>query len=106
MTPQQLARAVISLPQLVLVALIRLYQVTISPILGPRCKYYPSCSHYGLEAVRVHGAVVGPVLAGWRVLRCNPWSHGGIDDVPAKGGPLFRRSPQTSPETAVSLPTP
>nr|WP_236683784.1 membrane protein insertion efficiency factor YidD [Demequina flava] len=86
--------------------LIRLYQVTISPILGPRCKYYPSCSHYGLDAVRVHGALIGPVLAAWRILRCNPWSHGGIDDVPAKGSPLFRRRQETSTETAVSLSTP
>ena len=66
------------LPALLLMGLIRLYQVTISPLIGPTCKYYPSCSHYGLEAVRRHGALRGTVLAGWRVLRCNPWSHGGV----------------------------
>lgn len=85
------------LPALLLMGLIRLYQVTISPLIGPTCKYYPSCSHYGLEAVRRHGALRGTVLAGWRVLRCNPWSHGGVDEVPAVGEPLFRKHHHTSP---------
>ena len=71
--------------------LIRVYQLTISPLLGPRCKYYPSCSHYGFTAVERHGLLKGSVLAGWRILRCNPWSYGGVDDVPAVGDPLFRR---------------
>jgi putative membrane protein insertion efficiency factor len=57
---------------------------------GPRCKYYPSCSHYGLEAIQRHGALTGSALASWRVLRCNPWSNGGVDDVPAPGETLFR----------------
>ena len=78
-------------PRLVLVGAIRGYQLFISPMLGPRCKYYPSCSAYGLQAVQTHGAVKGSVLAGWRVLRCNPWSYGGVDDVPAAGSPLFSR---------------
>ena len=90
------ASTVASVPRLILVGLIRLYQLTVSPLLGPRCKYYPSCSHYGLEAVRRHGAMRGSVLAAWRVLRCNPWSHGGVDDVPAVGAPLFRRSANRS----------
>jgi putative membrane protein insertion efficiency factor len=72
--------------------LIRVYQWTISPLLGPRCRYYPSCSHYGYTAVERYGLVRGSVLAGWRILRCNPWSDGGIDDVPARGAPLFRRA--------------
>jgi putative membrane protein insertion efficiency factor len=76
-------------PRLVLISLIRGYQLTISPLLGPRCKYYPSCSAYGLEAVRTHGAVVGFALSVWRVLRCNPWSYGGVDDVPRRGERLF-----------------
>lgn len=97
--------AVASVPQLLLVALIRLYQLTVSPLLGPRCKYYPSCSHYGLEAVRLHGALRGFVLATWRVLRCNPWSDGGIDDVPAKGSPLFSRSRQQTFLDAVASPS-
>ena len=84
-------QAVASVPRWILVAVIKVYQWTISPLLGPRCKYYPSCSNYGLEAVRRHGAVRGFALGVWRVLRCNPWSHGGIDDVPLQGEPLFRR---------------
>ncbi|WP_084631961.1 membrane protein insertion efficiency factor YidD [Demequina aestuarii] len=100
------ARAVASVPRLLLVGIIRLYQLTVSPLLGPRCKYYPSCSHYGLEAVRRHGAMRGFVLASWRVLRCNPWSHGGVDDVPAKGAPLFARVPhKTSSDAPASAST-
>ncbi|PKQ18962.1 MAG: membrane protein insertion efficiency factor YidD [Actinobacteria bacterium HGW-Actinobacteria-8] len=83
-------------PRLLLMGLIRVYQVTISPLIGPTCKYYPSCSHYGYEAVRRHGALRGTVLAGWRVLRCNPWSNGGVDEVPTAGEPLFRHRHQAS----------
>ena len=65
--------------------LIRIYQRTISPLLGPVCRYYPSCSHYGYEAMSVHGAAKGTILTAWRILRCNPWSSGGIDEVPPRG---------------------
>ena len=65
------------------VGLIRLYQVVFSPLLGQRCRYYPSCSAYSLQAIREHGPIKGLVLIGWRVLRCNPWSAGGIDQVPS-----------------------
>ena len=58
---------------------IRAYQRVVSPMLGPRCKYYPSCSEYAAEAIREFGVLRGVVLAGWRLLRCNPWSHGGVD---------------------------
>jgi uncharacterized protein len=77
-------------PRVAVAGLIRAYQLTISPLTGPRCKFYPTCSHYGLEAVRVHGAFVGGAMAAWRVLRCNPWSVGGVDDVPALGEQRFR----------------
>ncbi len=60
---------------------IRLYQHTISPVLGSRCKYYPSCSQYGADAIGSFGILRGLVLAAWRLLRCNPWSHGGFDPV-------------------------
>jgi len=63
---------------------IRFYQKFISPALPSRCKYYPSCSAYAVEAIRVHGAVHGSLLAGWRLLRCNPLSDGGLDPVPPK----------------------
>ncbi len=65
-----------------LVALIRLYQRFLSPLLGPRCRYHPSCSEYAAQALRRHGILRGSLLSGWRLLRCNPWSHGGHDPVP------------------------
>lgn len=67
-----------------LVMLVRGYQVVVSPLLGPRCRFYPSCSTYAVQALRVHGPLRGLVLAGWRLLRCNPWNAGGIDPVPPR----------------------
>jgi putative membrane protein insertion efficiency factor len=70
-------------PQSLLLALIRLYQLTLSRLMPPNtCRFYPSCSHYGFEAIRKHGAIKGSLLAGWRVLRCNPFNPGGFDPVP------------------------
>jgi putative membrane protein insertion efficiency factor len=66
--------------------LIRLYQWTISPLLGPRCRFWPTCSHYAYEAVGVHGLWRGSLLAGRRILRCHPWNPGGIDPVPDRCG--------------------
>jgi len=63
------------------VAPIVFYRRWVSPALPSRCKYAPSCSGYAVEAVRDYGILRGLVLAGWRVLRCNPWSHGGYDPV-------------------------
>lgn len=60
---------------------IRLYQRILSPLFGSRCKYYPSCSEYAAQAITRFGILRGLVLAGWRLLRCNPWSHGGVDFV-------------------------
>ncbi len=60
---------------------VTLYRRFMSPLLPARCKYHPSCSAYAVEAVRSHGVMRGAVLAGWRLLRCNPWSHGGYDPV-------------------------
>ena len=60
---------------------IRGYQKLISPMLGAHCKYYPSCSEYAVQAIRRFGILRGLVLAGWRLLRCNPWSRGGYDPV-------------------------
>ncbi len=64
-----------------LLALIALYQRWISPAFPRRCRYEPTCSAYAAEAIREVGPVRGTILAGWRVLRCNPFSRGGIDDV-------------------------
>jgi len=60
---------------------IRLYQLVVSPLVGQRCKYYPSCSEYAAQAITRFGILRGLVLAGWRLLRCNPWSRGGFDPV-------------------------
>ena len=70
---------------------IRLYRRTLSPLMPARCKYHPSCSAYAVEAIRRHGVLRGGVLAAWRLLRCNPWSHGGVDFV--EDQTLFRPRP-------------
>jgi putative membrane protein insertion efficiency factor len=67
--------------------LIICYQRFISPLFVPRCKYYPSCSHYALNALRIHG-VLGLLLVVSRLFRCNPFSYGGVDEVPEK---IFNR---------------
>ena len=67
----------------VLIALIRVYQMGISPGLGSRCRFYPSCSQYVCEALEYHGVLRGGWLAIRRVLRCHPWHTGGVDPVPA-----------------------
>jgi putative membrane protein insertion efficiency factor len=64
-----------------LLAPVRMYQRLISPALPRRCKYEPTCSAYAVQALRSHGPVRGTLLAGWRLLRCNPFSHGGYDPV-------------------------
>jgi uncharacterized protein len=65
-----------------LIALLRTYQYAISPFLGRRCRYYPSCSEYAVEAVEKHGAIKGGWLGVKRVCRCHPWHPGGYDPVP------------------------
>lgn len=66
-----------------LIFLIRLYQKLLSPLkLSPSCRFYPSCSAYGVQALQKHGAIKGIILTSWRILRCNPWNLGGIDYVP------------------------
>jgi uncharacterized protein len=72
---------------------IRVYQRFLSPLLGPRCKYYPSCSEYAVQAIGRYGILRGSVLAAWRLLRCNPFSHGGYDPVTEQT--LFRRHAHT-----------
>ena len=60
---------------------IKAYQRFISPMLPPSCRYWPSCSEYALQAIQKHGVLKGGLLGAWRVIRCNPWSKGGIDPV-------------------------
>lgn len=69
-----------------LIGLARGYQLVISPLLGPTCRYYPSCSAYAVQALQVHGAFRGSWLAVRRLLRCHPWSPGGVDHVPPRRG--------------------
>jgi putative membrane protein insertion efficiency factor len=71
------------------------YRRVLSPMLGPRCRFHPSCSSYALEAISVHGAAKGTALATWRICRCNPWNPGGVDVVPDRG--------RWTPEPYVSL---
>lgn len=75
--------------------LLRAYQLTISPLMGPRCRFYPSCSNYALEALQVHGAAKGSLLALKRVCRCHPWNDGGVDPVP----PLAQAGKQDNSST-------
>lgn len=77
-----------SLPRTIAVAPLRFYQRAISPGIPRRCKYHPSCSEYAVTAIRRFGILRGLVLAAWRLLRCNPWSHGGVDY--AEDQQLFR----------------
>ena len=76
---------------------IRLYQRFISPALPRRCKYEPTCSAYAVDAVRELGVIRGSILAGWRLLRCNPWSHGGWD--PVSDRKLFRPKDEVVTDT-------
>ena len=78
----------------VLLAPIRFYQRFVSPLFPRRCKYLPTCSQYAVEAVRDYGVLRGFVLAGWRRLRCSPWSHGGYD--PVSDQTLFKRRESSS----------
>lgn len=76
---------------------IELYRRVLSPLLPARCRYEPSCSSYAAQAIREFGILRGLVLAAWRLLRCNPWSHGGYD--PVEGQRLFG-SPRQPPTRA------
>lgn len=67
-----------------LIWLVKGYQYLISPLLGPRCRFYPSCSNYAIEALQLHGVLRGSWLALRRILRCHPLNPGGIDPVPEK----------------------
>jgi uncharacterized protein len=90
------ARFVVRLPQVVVVLLLRGYRAVISPLYGPTCRFYPSCSAYALAAVETHGVIQGGWLAVKRLLRCNPWNLGGVDPVP----PVEGRSHERAVESA------
>lgn len=67
-----------------LILVLRIYSAVVSPLVPPHCRFAPSCSRYAGDAIRLHGAVKGTVLAVTRVARCHPWSPGGVDPVPAR----------------------
>lgn len=91
-------RAVARLPRRLLVLMIRGYQRFLSPLTPPTCRFYPSCSAYAVIALERHGVVRGTRLAVWRILRCNPWNPGGVDDVPPAGS--HRRHPHDAVASA------
>jgi putative membrane protein insertion efficiency factor len=66
-----------------LIGLIHLYRLTLSGWLGGQCRFYPSCSRYAEEAIRLHGATRGSLMSAWRIVRCGPFTQGGVDRVPA-----------------------
>ena len=74
-------RAVLRMPAWILIGMVRLYQYTLSPIVGRNCRFHPSCSVYFIEAVRKYGRIAGTCRGIWRICRCNPWNPGG-DDPP------------------------
>ena len=69
--------------RLALLGLIRVYRVTLSGWLGGQCRFYPTCSHYAEDAIRMHGAIRGTLMAAWRIARCGPFTSGGVDHVKA-----------------------
>lgn len=81
------------LPRLLLIGFVRFYQLAISPLLPPSCRYTPSCSQYAVEALQKYGAVRGFILATWRILRCAPWGGSGYDPPRWFGEPRADGSP-------------
>ena len=79
--------------RLLLIGLIRVYRLTLSGLLGGQCRFYPSCSSYALDAIRLHGATRGTLLAMWRIARCGPFTDGGVDPVPPPREPPAARAP-------------
>lgn len=89
MKPAAMLRPLRLAPRRGLVLLLRGYRLLLSPWLGNQCRFYPSCSVYGIEALERHGALAGSYLTVARVLRCQPWCDGGCDPVPAERPRLF-----------------
>jgi putative membrane protein insertion efficiency factor len=73
-------------PRNLVIGFLKLYRKLISPLYGDVCRYYPSCSSYGLQQIQQRGVVFGSVLTALRILRCNPWSQGGVDEVKPGSG--------------------
>ena len=73
-----------------LIKLIRFYQIAISPLKPPSCRFYPTCSHYGIDAIKIHGALKGSLLTIIRILKCHPFHPGGFDPVPEKKDKILK----------------
>lgn len=86
-TVRRIVRVTSRLLALPLIALVRFYQIVISPLTPPTCRYYPSCSSYAVTALQRFGPLKGTWLAVRRVLRCHPWAPGGVDHVPPRAEP-------------------
>ena len=86
-TGRSVLRGIGRIPALLLLTAFRAWQLFVSPLYGQTCRFYPSCSAYGVEAVRRHGAVRGAWLTVRRLARCHPWNPGGVDPVPPTGRP-------------------
>lgn len=105
MTPDQI-------PKLLAKALIRAYQVTLSPFIGNQCRFHPTCSNYALEAVDQHGAVRGSWMALRRLGRCHPFHAGGMDPVPPRtsgnhrpSDPIYKHTGKAGMRTQIQEPT-
>ena len=77
-------KRLVNLPALLMVGIIRLYQLTLARMLPQRCRFHPSCSEYAVGSLRESGLIRGGLAAVWRVVRCGPWNHGGLDPVKAR----------------------
>src|SRR5690242_12546134 len=97
-------RFVVRLPAATVVLALRLWQFLVSPLYGPTCRFYPSCSAYALEAVDRHGLVRGGWLAVRRLGRCHPWNPGGVDLVPPKAGAAVAAPACSDDEPHVTVP--
>lgn len=90
----------------IIIKLVRFYQLFISPLIGPRCRFYPTCSHYTIEAIQMHGILKGGWLAIKRIGKCHPGNPGGVDPVPpcsCHSGHELGRENQKNQETANNL---
>lgn len=83
-------RLAVLVPRNAIIALLKVYRLVVSPLYGDVCRYYPSCSAYSLGSVQVHGVVKGSWLTARRLVRCHPWSEGGIDDPPTQENSPYR----------------
>jgi uncharacterized protein len=98
------ARRLVRLPAATVVLLLRIWQLVVSPLYGPTCRFYPSCSSYALEAVDRHGIVRGGWLAVKRLGRCHPWNPGGVDLVPPKAGAMPAAPASTQDQATTNVP--